>query len=82
MAAWSGRARHGGGTRGGSPRGRPPGRGPGPCSASTAQLIVLAEACLFAGRLEEATEGAAGLALVERTSARPNEADLLWLRES
>jgi DNA-binding SARP family transcriptional activator/tetratricopeptide (TPR) repeat protein len=48
---------------------------------TTAQLIVLAEACLLAGRAEEGLEAIGkGLAVVERTGARPNEADLHWWR--
>ena len=48
---------------------------------ATAQLSLLAEACLLAGKTEEGLEAAErALALVERTGARPNEAELHRLR--
>ena len=48
---------------------------------TTAQLIVLTEACMLSGQIEEGLEVVAkALALVERTGARSNEADLYWLR--
>lgn len=48
---------------------------------TTAQLIVLAEACMASGRIEEGLEAvASALAVVKRTGARPNESDLHRLR--
>jgi DNA-binding SARP family transcriptional activator len=48
---------------------------------TTAQLIVLAEACMLGGYFEDGLEAVdQGLAVVERTGARPNEADLHWQR--
>jgi predicted ATPase/DNA-binding SARP family transcriptional activator len=48
---------------------------------ATAQLRLLAEACVQAGRLEEGLEVVGrALALVERTGSRPNEAELHRLR--
>jgi tetratricopeptide (TPR) repeat protein len=56
-------------------------QGTGAIFGTTAQLIILTETCLLGGQIEEGLQVVdRGLALVERTGARPNEADLYWLR--
>ncbi len=48
---------------------------------TTTQLVLQAEACLLAGKLQEGLDVVStALALVERTGARPNEAELHRLR--